>query len=63
MFAGVINAIRGTETDVHLVVHGKGVNNENRPSMRPSSLFIGKSMESSRVARINFRLPHDNLKK
>ena len=29
------------------MVHGKGVNNENRPSMRPSSLFIRKSMDCS----------------
>ena len=41
MFAGVINAVRDTETDIHLVVHGKGVNNENRPSMRPIAYSSG----------------------
>ena len=41
VFGGVINAGRDTETNVHLVVHGKGVNNENRPSMRPIAYSSG----------------------
>ena len=43
VFAGVIfvfHEVRATETDIHLVVHGKGVNAVYRPSLRPIAYSI-----------------------